>query len=153
MAKIKKGEKRTFVGVAKEYNHTDDCACVCSESMNKEGLSELLTKIVKKLDEIKEQDEEDLKKIDNDEFVYIKHEDKSEELHIENPSSGVWVISGEYVEYWANRIPLTSQENLHRIYKKFKNKGVIDKLKKAGMKEEDTISVEGTMFTITYYGE
>jgi Obg family GTPase CgtA-like protein len=57
------------------------------------------------------------------------------------------------VEYWANRVPLTSAENFHRVYKKFQNKGIIDKLKKAGMKEEDTITVDGTMFTITYYGD
>ena len=121
-------------------------------SLTREGLNPLLDKVVVTLDEIKQEQENAINEIDENDFVYIKYEDNSKELHIENPAPGVWVISGEYVEYWANRIPLDSQENVNRIYKKFKNKGVIDKLVKAGMKVDDTISVEGTMFTITYHG-
>ena len=118
--------------------------------MSREGLDRLLSEVIIQLKEIEEREQEKIDKLESDEFVYIKFESEEDEVHIENPAPGTFILSGKYVEYWANRIPLTSQENLHRIYKKFQNKGIIERLKKGGMREGDTFSVKGTMFTMMY---
>jgi hypothetical protein len=58
--------------------------------MTRDGLNDLLDEVVKQLDEIKAKEEEELNNLDNeDEFVYIKFEDKKDELHIENPAPGL----------------------------------------------------------------
>ena len=58
--------------------------------MTKDGLSPLLDKTMEVLKEAKRLEEEKVQKLDDeDDFVYIKYEDKDEDdLYIENPTPG-----------------------------------------------------------------
>lgn len=123
-------------------------------SMTQEGLNEILSKVGSKLEKLKRIEIKKIEQLSSeDEFVIIKFENESKiDFSFEEISPGVWELSGEYVEYWANRIPLTSDENERRIYKKFKSKGYIDKLIKSGIREGDYITVKNSPFTIVYLG-
>ncbi len=121
-------------------------------SFNRDGINQLLNLLVKKIKEIKLNEEKefnDLLKMKEDELTIFKLEEKEDELLI-NHQDGVWKISNEFTKFWAKRIPLTSSENIWRIVSKFKTKGIIDKLKKEGLKNGDLIVVENTSFVLEY---
>ncbi|CRX36824.1 / obg / Spo0B-associated GTP-binding protein /:292845 Forward [Candidatus Hepatoplasma crinochetorum] len=120
-----------------------------------QGLDLLLREISEKLKEIKkiEQDEADLiLEEKTKEFIYHKYEEPNLDFSIAKKDNS-WIIDGKYPKYWANRIPLTTYENYLRIISKFKSKGIISKLKEAGLKKGDIITVKDTFFTIEYQEE
>lgn len=123
-------------------------------SMTRDGLNEVLGKIGTDLEEIRANEVKVVEELEKeDEFVVIKFEDQATiDFHAEQVSPGIYELSGEYVEYWANRIPLTTDENERRVYKKFQGKGYIEKLIKMGMREGDYITVKDSPFTIEYLG-
>jgi hypothetical protein len=57
--------------------------------MTREGMDPLLDLVVIKLKEIEKEREEQLENLESDEFVYIKFENKEDEITIENPAIGV----------------------------------------------------------------
>ncbi len=116
-------------------------------SQTQRGVQELLMKISNSLIEIKESEKE---QISSDDFVHIKYEDEIKRPTKIKRENDFWILSGDYVEYWANRVPLTSHENQLRILAKFKSKGIIKKLEKMGIKENDMIVVKDSLFVIKY---
>lgn len=120
-----------------------------------QGLESLLQEILKKLKELKKIAQEEANLIleeKTEEFAYHKFEEPDLDFSIEKKDNA-WIISGKYPKYWANRIPLTTYENYLRIISKFKSKGIILKLKAAGLKKGDIITVKDTFFTIEYQEE
>lgn len=120
-----------------------------------QGLESLLREISQKLNEIKKTEQEEANLITDEktgEFIYHKYEDSDLDFKIEKKDNS-WIIDGKYPKYWANRIPLTTYENYLRIISKFKSKGIILKLKEAGLKKGDIITVKDTFFTIEYQEE
>jgi Obg family GTPase CgtA-like protein len=63
-------------------------------------------------------------------------------------SDGEYVVVSEYVDYWANRIPLTTPDNIIRFNQKLQTSQAEEKAKQLGAKRGDTLVVAGTKFTI-----
>lgn len=65
---------------------------------------------------------------------------------IKNPKPHLFEVYSPYFEYWTNRIPINTPDNLIRLNQKIANTSMFDDLKKLGIKEGDTISIYGVTF-------
>ncbi len=120
-------------------------------SLTRDNLNNLLNEIVDVL-KVEEQDASI-----NDEEIIFEYKPKidNNDLSFETEKVGDrdWIISGQYVEYWGNRIPMTNTENFWRLYKKLESKGVIAQLMENGLKEGDYIRINGTSFELQYFDD
>lgn len=119
-------------------------------SITKEGISELLNVLASTIKKIKDDAELELDyKMNNEEFVYIKHKDEEDnwKIRIEN---GIYIINGKYPEYWGNRIPFDSKENFRRIFMKLKSKGIIKQLEDMGIDSGDVVMIENSPYTFEW---
>lgn len=115
-------------------------------SIEKKGVNEILSKVVlilksKKNDEMKVIDEK------SEDFVYIKYKEKNDlKFYFEKNSDGEYFIYGPLVEYWVQKIPLTTNDNKHRFFRKIFNKNTLHYLNKKinNDNEETIIKVKGT---------
>ncbi len=114
-------------------------------SQKNNGIESLIKEIVLNLKKITVKSEEDLTK---DQYLKIELK-KVDEFKIDKIDN-IWEISGEYPEYWGNIIPLDSYENYYRIILKLKSKGIIKKLKKYGIKDDEFIKIKNTNFIVEY---
>ena len=106
-------------------------------SVTGEGVKELLDYVTKTL---KTLPKEDLVEIEEIKKVYTL-EDK-EEFTIKR-EEGIWIVEGPGVERIMRRVNLEDNESMHYFHKSLDNLGVNQALKKAGVKEGDTVSVDG----------
>ena len=67
-----------------------------------------------------------------------------------NIQDNIVTISNKFTKFWANRIPMTSEENTWRIVSKLKSKGVLEKCKSAGMKDGDLLVIKDSPFVLEY---
>lgn len=115
------------------------------------GLKKLIFVIEKKLSELKEKEQEELNNLNKDDFMYIKYEkEKNQDDWTYEHINDIWILKGNFVEYWAERIPLDSFENFLRIVNKLKSKGIISFLKKKGLKKGDIIEIQNSGFTLEW---
>lgn len=120
-------------------------------SLTRDGLEEILTTVFNKLEEIKEKEESEYEDLlaNESEYEVITLQNEEDPLIIEE-QNGVFSISNKYTKFWANRIPLTSSENNWRLISKFRSKGIIEKVKKAGIKDGDLLVVKNSPFVLEY---
>ncbi len=120
-------------------------------SLTRDGLDEILTVVSDKLTDIKAKEEAEYEDLlaNETEYEVITLQNEEDPLIIEE-QDGVYTISNKYTKFWANRIPLTSSENNWRLISKFRSKGIIEKVKKAGMKDGDLLVVKNSPFVLEY---
>ncbi len=120
-------------------------------SLSREGLTEIIDLVTERLAIIKQQemDEFEVLMANEGEYEVFKLEEEEDPLLIEY-QDGVWTVSNKFTRFWANRIPLTSSENVWRLVSKFRTKGIMEKLKASGLKDGELIVVKGTPFAYEY---
>ena len=106
-------------------------------SVTGEGVKELLDYVSKTL---KVLPKEDLIEIEDIQKVYTLEE--KEEFTISR-EDGVWVVNGPGVERIMRRVNLDDNESMHYFHKSLDKLGVNQALKKAGVKDGDTVSIDG----------
>ena len=106
-------------------------------SVTGEGVKELLDYVSKTL---KVLPKEDLIEIEEIQKVYTLEE--KEEFTI-NREDGIWVVNGPGVERIMRRVNLEDNESMHYFHKSLDKLGVNQALKKAGVKDGDTVSIDG----------
>lgn len=67
-------------------------------------------------------------------------------ITIKNPKPHIFEIYSPYLEYWTNRVPINTPDNLIRLNQKIANTSMFDDLKKLGIEEGDTINIYGVTF-------
>ena len=120
-------------------------------SLTRDGLQDILDLITNRIEDIKlkEKEEYDDLMSNESEYILIKLENEDDPLEI-TEQDGVWTISNKFTKFWANRIPLTTEENNWRIISKLKSKGVMNDLKKAGIKDGDLLVIKDSPFVLEY---
>lgn len=123
-------------------------------SLTREGLDPIIDLITEKLSVIKQEEKDAFEDLlaNETEYELYRIEEEDDPL-LMNYQDGVWTIENKFTKFWSNRIPLTSSENTWRLVSKFKTKGILDKLKNAGLKDGDLIVVKGTPFAYEYENE
>lgn len=106
-------------------------------SVTGEGVKELLDYVSKTL---KTLPKEDLIEIEEIKKVYTLEE--KEEFTI-NRENGMWIVEGPGVERIMRRVNLDDNESMHYFHKSLDRLGVNQALKKAGVKDGDTVSIDG----------
>ncbi|MBR3672896.1 MAG: GTPase ObgE [Clostridia bacterium] len=106
-------------------------------SVTGEGVKELLDFVSKTL---KTLPKEDLIEIEEIKKVYTLEE--KEEFTI-NRENGMWIVEGPGVERIMRRVNLDDNESMHYFHKSLDRLGVNQALKKAGVKDGDTVSIDG----------
>jgi GTP-binding protein len=106
-------------------------------SVTGEGVKELLDYVTKTL---KTLPKEDLIEIEEIKKVYTLEE--KEEFTIKR-EDGMWKVEGPGVERIMRRVNLDDNESMHYFHKSLDRLGVNQALKKAGVKDGDTVSIDG----------
>ena len=106
-------------------------------SVTGEGVKELLDYVSKTL---KTLPKEDLIEIEEIKKVYTLEE--KEEFTI-NRENGIWIVEGPGVERIMRRVNLDDNESMHYFHKSLDKIGVNQALKNAGVKDGDTVSIDG----------
>ncbi len=99
-----------------------------------EGVKQLVDIIFAKLKEIPQAEP-----IEYEPFV-LDYVDRNE-FFIDKEADDVYIVSGAYVEELARKVVLNSPESNAFFQKQLKDRGVIKALKKAGMKDGDTVVI------------
>ncbi len=120
-------------------------------SLSREGLDSIIDLITEKLSVIKQQEQEAFEDLiaNESEYEIFTLEEEEDPILIDY-QDGVWTIDSKFTKFWANRIPLTSSENTWRLVSKFRTKGIMDKLKAAGLKDGELIVVKGSPFAYEF---
>ncbi len=126
---------------------------VLFSSLTKENMTILLNDVVETL--IASKDEIDEVELRTDViFKYIKETNNDDlAFEIEHPNTREWIVSGKYVQYWGNRIPMQNTENFWRLYNKLQSKGIIDALLERGLSQGDWIRIKDTSFELQYFDD
>lgn len=120
-------------------------------SLMKDGLDEIISVVNAKLKKIREKEIEEYEDLlkNESEYEIITLKENDDPLLIERQDD-VYTISNKYTKFWANRVPLNSSENVWRLVSKFKSKGIIEKVKEAGIKNGDLLVVKNSPFVLEY---
>ncbi len=70
-----------------------------------------------------------------------KQLDFDNDLVISQVNKGVWQVKSKYLEYWTNKIPLDTQDNIIWYNEKIKNLNIEEKIKKLGGVSGDTLII------------
>ncbi|MDJ1647249.1 GTPase ObgE [Mycoplasma phocimorsus] len=133
-----KNDKEGFWENIEEFEKEFNVKLIKISALNSENINELKATIVKDLEaetlQQKNNNYEEEVYINFDAPYYVKKEE------------GVFVISGSKVEYWYNRIPLTTNDNWLRFNKILQNLGVYQKLHELGIKQGDQVRIYNFTF-------
>ncbi|NLW70345.1 MAG: GTPase ObgE [Eubacteriaceae bacterium] len=137
-------EERYKLDELKEYFEKKGHKTFITSAASNEGLTALLICIVQTLPTIeyeplfftKEEIEERVYEQENDSFEIVKED-------------GAFFVTGKMMERIMKTVNLEDYESLAYFQRLLKNKGVFSALEKAGVKEGDTVSIEG--FEFEYY--
>ncbi len=115
-----------------------------------ENLNELLFEINSRLEKIKNKpikSEEDLN------FVHIKFEEGDKnKVDIRNLGNGYFSITGPWIEYWMQVIPLTTHDNIMRLMKKMRNKNIFNQMIKKGANKGDIVKLGEKQIEMEFMG-
>lgn len=111
-----------------------------------EGLSELMKHTYTLLQTLPPIQEFDIE-LDINEEEFIDKTDKGFEINIED---GVYVISGTWIEAVGGSVNFSDTESLQFFQQALKNRGVIDALADAGIKEGDTVRIGDLEFEFVW---
>lgn len=114
----------------------------------KENLNILLNDIFKDYKKHKEIWEKEItNKINSYSLVKIEKE-KNDIVTYEKGSDDIWNVSSKRIEYWLNRIPFTTDENVVRFMQKIKMDEIEQTLKNKGAKKGDYFKIKDQSFEI-----
>lgn len=111
-----------------------------------EGLTELMKHTYTKLQTLPPIQEFDIE-LDINEEEFIDKTDKGFEVNIED---GVYVVSGTWIEAVGGSVNFSDSESLQFFQQALKNRGVIDALADAGIKEGDTVRIGDLEFEFVW---
>lgn len=111
-----------------------------------EGLSELMKYVYTELGKLPPIQQFDIE-LDVNEEEFVDKTDKGFEINIED---GVYVISGSWIEAVGGSINFSDPESLQFFQQALKNRGVIDALSEAGIKEGDTVRIGDLEFDFVW---
>ena len=111
-----------------------------------QGLSELMKYVYTELEKLPPIQEFDIE-LDVNEEEFVDKTDKGFEVHNEN---GVYVVSGSWIEAVGGSINFSDPESLQFFQQALKNRGVIDALADAGIKEGDTVRIGDLEFDFVW---
>lgn len=113
-------------------------AISCLDKENINVLKSLLIQEYAILDSELSHEIEPIKWVDNTE-----EETFNEELIVNKIADNVWDVKCEYLEYWTNRIPLDTPDNIIRYNQKISKLNLEQQLYKLGANSSDTILIYG----------
>ncbi|SHH55159.1 GTPase ObgE [Thermosipho atlanticus] len=67
-------------------------------------------------------------------------------IEIERDEDGEYIVTGTYVEQWAKRLNLNQRDGFKRFMELLNKNGLEEKLRKAGVKNGDTVWIAGRAF-------
>ncbi|MBO8161435.1 MAG: GTPase ObgE [Thermosipho sp. (in: Bacteria)] len=67
-------------------------------------------------------------------------------IEIKKDEDGDYIVTGTYVEEWAKRLNLNQKDGMRRFMELLNKNGLDEKLRKAGVKDGDTVWVAGRAF-------
>ena len=103
-----------------------------------EGIKDLMVRVSELL---KELPKEELIEESEERVIYTLKDDKDEfEIEI---IDGEYVVSGPAVERLMGRVNIQDNESMHYFHKSLDRLGVNQALKQAGVKDGDTVSIDG----------
>ena len=111
-----------------------------------QGLDELMKHAYTLLQSLPPIQEFDIE-LDVNEEVFIDKTDKGFDINIED---GVYVISGSWIEAVGGSVNFSDSESLQFFQQALKNRGVIDALSDAGIKEGDTVRIGDLEFEFVW---
>ena len=109
--------------------------CIRDRSITKQGVKELLTRVEELLKEIPKENLIET----NQRKVYKLEEDKNEFQIVKEED--MYVVIGPAVEKLMSRVNLEDTESMYYFQRKLDELGVNEALKKAGVKDGDTVKV------------
>ncbi len=108
---------------------------------NKTNINEVIEKIYTTFIKTKQNDskQQNQKKV---KIIELKKQtDIKDQLEIKQIDEHTWEVKSKYLEYWANRIPLKTNDNIIRFNNKIKSLDVENKIKKLGGIKGDTLII------------
>lgn len=114
-------------------------------AVSRQGLKELMYRAFELIDRIADEDitaEEDIEQ--TPELRYYKFE--KEEPYRIRKEDGVFVVEGKWIEEFISTINLYQDESLKYFQRTMRKRGIIDGLKKMGIKDGDTVRIGGLEF-------
>lgn len=119
-------------------------------SIIKKGIKDLLDFTATEINILREKETNKILELEKEsDSVIIELPEENDPLKI-NYQDGIWYLQNKYTKYWANRIPLSTSENMWRIVNKLKSKGYIKTLEKKGIKNGEQIVIVDSPFTLVY---
>lgn len=151
------GNKETFVVINKidlqyDQKQIDQLSKLVHKKIylisakTKEGVDDLLDDIFKSYSAYKNKVTLENKQIKVVELKKKKEYDKTITLKQVNEKS--WQVFGEYLQYWTNRIPLDTKDNIIRYNQKLETINFNEVVKQLGAKVGDNLYVYGQTFTV-----
>lgn len=114
----------------------------------KENTNQLLKDIFNDYKKHKVQWEKELEEKINS-YSLIKVEKEQEDIvSYEKDEQGIWVVSSKRINYWFNRIPFNTDENITRFMQKVKMDEIEQTLKDKGAKVGDNFRIQDVTFEI-----
>ncbi|MDE6082682.1 MAG: Obg family GTPase CgtA, partial [Malacoplasma sp.] len=82
-------------------------------------------------------------------YSLVKVKKEQEDIVIyEKDENDIWHVSSKRIEYWLNRIPFTTDENVVRFMQKIKMEEIEEVLKSKGAKKGDYFKIKNQDFEI-----
>ena len=110
---------------------------------NKQNTKELVDKIYKEFKQLKLELDKKPKTKPIKIYQLKKQPDYNSDVEIVKIDEHIWEVKSQYLQYWSNRIPLKTNDNIIRYNQKLKYLDIEDKIKKLGGVKGDTLLIYG----------
>ena len=110
---------------------------------NKQNTKELVDKIYKEFKQLKLELDKKPKTKPIKIYELKKQPDYNSDVEIVKIDEHIWEVKSQYLQYWSNRIPLKTNDNIIRYNQKLKYLDIEDKIKKLGGVKGDTLLIYG----------
>ena len=108
------------------------------------GIPELLFAVTSLLGSLPKQ-----KTVEPEQEVFVASPAAAEPPAVWRDEQGDWHVEGESVEELVGRFNIYDDDALHYFYRIIKNQGIIDELRRKGIKEGDTVLIGQVEFQYT----
>lgn len=114
--------------------HFPDAVLV--SSFNKEDMEQLKSLVAVEL-----QDKKYETVVEEKKFNYYRYNPSKKEIEVIRISEDSFEVRGSLIDYWARRIPITTDQNYSRFRQKLISSGIFKLLEKEGWKDGDSIEI------------
>ncbi|NQX84129.1 MAG: GTPase ObgE [Mycoplasmataceae bacterium] len=105
-------------------------------SFNKDDMEKLKSLIATEL-----QDKKYETVVEEKKFNYYRYNPNKKEIEVIRLSEDAFEVRGSLIDYWARRIPITTDQNYSRFRQKLISSGIFKMLEKQGWKDGDSIEI------------